>query len=399
MATKNKKKEEKKNPASAKKNQKKNAASGNAKKEKQKKNQSSSGNKNVSNNKKKATKKSALPPKSSGNSSLSGKKDTNKKISSSNKKSPVSNNKTVKKNITSSVPKKDLKISSELKKDRKKTEEKKQKDKKESKEKAVKPNSPLTSGNKKKNDSDKSISKLSLLEDEILSLSDSEFETEPIKELIEPIEGEPIVPAEPIEPVVVDEEEELGDEELDLIPEKKGRGRKKKSESTSGSKYSGSEVSIRNKPLDMSIIEKSLPIKNTQKQPKPYTGNTDNRTRYSDKELAEFKEIILKKLAEAQHDYEQLKEQINSENDHGTDDTSPTFKLMEDGSELMTKAELTQLALRQEKYINSLKNALIRIENKTYGICRVTGKLIPKERLKIVPHATLSIDAKLSQND
>jgi RNA polymerase-binding transcription factor DksA len=287
-----------------------------------------------------------------------------------------------------------------LKKDRKKTEEKKQKDKKESKEKTVKPNSPLTSGNKKKNDSDKSISKLSLLEDdEILSLSDSEFETEPIKELIEPIEGEPIVPAEPIEPVVVDEEEELGDEELDLIPEKKGRGRKKKSESTSGSKYSGSEVSIRNKPLDMSIIEKSLPIKNTQKQPKPYTGNTDNRTRYSDKELAEFKEIILKKLAEAQHDYEQLKEQINSENDHGTDDTSPTFKLMEDGSELMTKAELTQLALRQEKYINSLKNALIRIENKTYGICRVTGKLIPKERLKIVPHATLSIDAKLSQND
>jgi len=399
MATKNKKKEEKKNLASTKKSQKNDAASGNAKKEKQKKNQSSSGNKDVSNNKKKVTKKSALPSKSSGNSSLSGKKDTNKKISSSNKKSPVSNNKTVKKNITSSVPKKDLKISSELKKDRKKTEEKKQKDKKESKEKTVKPNSPLTSGNKKKNDSDKSISKLSLLEDEILSLSDSEFETEPTKELIEPIEGEPIVPTEPIEPVVVDEEEELGDEELDLIPEKKGRGRKKKSESTSGSKYSGSEVSIRNKPLDMSIIEKSLPIKNTQKQPKPYTGNTDNRTRYSDKELAEFKEIILKKLAEAQHDYEQLKEQINSENDHGTDDTSPTFKLMEDGSELMTKAELTQLALRQEKYINSLKNALIRIENKTYGICRVTGKLIPKERLKIVPHATLSLDAKLSQND
>ncbi|MCX8080519.1 MAG: TraR/DksA C4-type zinc finger protein [Bacteroidia bacterium] len=128
-------------------------------------------------------------------------------------------------------------------------------------------------------------------------------------------------------------------------------------------------------------------------------GKEDNRTRYSDKELAEFKEIILKKLAEAQNDYEQLKQQINNEDDHGTDDTSPTFKLMEDGSELMTKEELTRLALRQEKYITALKNALIRIENKTYGICRATGKLIPKERLRVVPHATLSIDAKLNQND
>ncbi|HTF04513.1 MAG TPA: TraR/DksA C4-type zinc finger protein [Bacteroidia bacterium] len=124
----------------------------------------------------------------------------------------------------------------------------------------------------------------------------------------------------------------------------------------------------------------------------------DNRTRYSDAELKEFKVLIHKKLEEATRDYELLKNTLSHKDDHGTDDTSPTFKLLEDGSDVLSKEETAHLAARQEKYIQNLKNALIRIENKTYGICRVTGKLIPKERLRSVPHATLSIDAKLGQN-
>jgi RNA polymerase-binding transcription factor DksA len=124
----------------------------------------------------------------------------------------------------------------------------------------------------------------------------------------------------------------------------------------------------------------------------------DNRSRYSDAELKEFKTLIHKKLEEATRDYELLKNTLSHKDDHGTDDTSPTFKLLEDGSDVLSKEETAHLAARQEKYIQNLKNALIRIENKTYGICRVTGKLIPKERLRSVPHATLSIDAKLGQN-
>jgi RNA polymerase-binding transcription factor DksA len=107
----------------------------------------------------------------------------------------------------------------------------------------------------------------------------------------------------------------------------------------------------------------------------------------------------LKKLEEAQADYDLLKQTLSHADDHGTDDTSPTFKLLEDGSDVLSKEETAQLAARQEKYIVSLKNALIRIENKSYGICRATGKLIPKQRLRSVPHATLSIDAKLNQNN
>ncbi|MGZ4053295.1 MAG: TraR/DksA family transcriptional regulator [Bacteroidia bacterium] len=132
--------------------------------------------------------------------------------------------------------------------------------------------------------------------------------------------------------------------------------------------------------------------------PKPHI-NTDTRTRYSDSELKEFKELILKKLAEAQKDFELLKSTLSHKDDHGTDDTSPTFKLLEDGSDVLSKEETAHLASRQEKFIQNLQNALIRIENKTYGICRATGKLISKERLKSVPHATLAIEAKLEQNN
>jgi len=124
----------------------------------------------------------------------------------------------------------------------------------------------------------------------------------------------------------------------------------------------------------------------------------DNRSRYSDAELKEFKTLIQTKLDEATRDYELLKNTLSHKDDHGTDDTSPTFKLLEDGSDVLSKEETAHLAARQEKYIQNLKNAQIRIANKTYGICRVTGKLIPKERLRSVPHATLSIDAKLGQS-
>lgn len=122
------------------------------------------------------------------------------------------------------------------------------------------------------------------------------------------------------------------------------------------------------------------------------------KTQYSDKELSEFKEIIDTKLAEALQDLELLRGSLSHRDDHGTHDTSPTFKMMEDGSETLSREETAQLAARQEKFIQNLQAALVRIENKTYGICRATGKLIRKERLKLVPHATLSIEAKQAQN-
>ncbi len=184
------------------------------------------------------------------------------------------------------------------------------------------------------------------------------------------------------------------DDDEDEIPEKRGRGRRKKNE---GKSSGGSmEAYIRNRPLQIDI-NKPLIKKGNADAPKPFVNTKDNRSRYSDKELAEFKELILEKLKEAQIDYELLKQTLSNEDNHGTDDTSPSFKLLEDGSDVMSKEETAQLASRQEKYIVNLKNALVRIENKSYGICRVTGKLIPKERLRSVPHATLGIDAKLSQ--
>lgn len=120
----------------------------------------------------------------------------------------------------------------------------------------------------------------------------------------------------------------------------------------------------------------------------------DEATRYSDADLAEFKEIIQKKIEKAQSDLDLIKSAYMNDLNNGTDDTSPTFKAFEEGSETMSKEANSQLAIRQEKFIRDLKNALFRVENKTYGICKVTGKLISKERLKIVPHATMSIEAK-----
>ena len=123
----------------------------------------------------------------------------------------------------------------------------------------------------------------------------------------------------------------------------------------------------------------------------------DLKVRYTDKELEEFKVLIEEKIKKAQSHLELLRSSYMNDGNNGTDDTSPTFKAFEEGSETMSKEANTQLAIRQEKFIRDLKNALLRIENKTYGICRVTGKLINKERLKLVPHATLSIEAKNMQ--
>lgn len=121
------------------------------------------------------------------------------------------------------------------------------------------------------------------------------------------------------------------------------------------------------------------------------------KTRYSDAELAEFKALILGKLETAKADYDLLKSTITQSDGNDTQDTSPTFKVLEEGAAVLSKEEAGRLAQRQQKFIQHLEVALIRIQNKTYGICRETGKLISKERLKAVPHATLSIEAKNNQ--
>ena len=124
------------------------------------------------------------------------------------------------------------------------------------------------------------------------------------------------------------------------------------------------------------------------------TKKVQEKKRYSDQELAEFKDLILHKLEKARKDYEILKAAITHSESNDTEDTSPTFKILEEGASTLSKEESGKLALRQQKFIQHLEAALVRIENKSYGICRETGKLIPKERLMAVPHATLSIEAK-----
>tara|TARA_B100001758_G_C18358528_1_gene584216 strand:- start:456 stop:830 length:375 start_codon:yes stop_codon:yes gene_type:complete len=121
------------------------------------------------------------------------------------------------------------------------------------------------------------------------------------------------------------------------------------------------------------------------------------KTTYTKKELQEFKELILKKIKNAQEDLQILRAATANDSDNGTEDTSPTFKAFEEGSTTLSKEENIKLAERQAKFIRNLYNALVRIENNTYGVCRVTGKLIAKERLLLVPHATLSIEAKKAQ--
>jgi len=126
--------------------------------------------------------------------------------------------------------------------------------------------------------------------------------------------------------------------------------------------------------------------------------NQKLKTTYTDAELQEFRDIIERKLDIAKEDLELLTEAYTNKSEHGTNDTSPTFKVLEEGQQVLSKEENSRLAARQLRFIQNLDNALVRIENKTYGICRVTGKLISKERLRAVPHATLSIEAKLNQS-
>ena len=121
---------------------------------------------------------------------------------------------------------------------------------------------------------------------------------------------------------------------------------------------------------------------------------SDGKTHFSDEELEEFRKVILEKIAKAEADLAAVKAAYVNDENNGTDDTSPTFKAFEEGSSTMSKEANAQLASRQVKFIRDLKNALVRIQNKTYGICRVSGKLISKERLMLVPHATMSIEAK-----
>lgn len=124
---------------------------------------------------------------------------------------------------------------------------------------------------------------------------------------------------------------------------------------------------------------------------------SEQKVRYSDEELEEFKALILEKIELSKRDYDQMMDVLTNRSGNGVDDTLPTYKVLEEGSMTQTKEELTQSAARMQKFIQGLQAALVRIENKTYGICRQTGKLIPKERLRAVPHATLSIEAKLAQ--
>lgn len=119
-----------------------------------------------------------------------------------------------------------------------------------------------------------------------------------------------------------------------------------------------------------------------------------DKNRYTDEELEVFKNVIMEKLELAKREYDQMMDVLMNRGGNGVDDTQPTYKILEEGSATQTKEELTTMAVRQQKFIQGLQAALVRIENKTYGVCRVTGKLIPKERLMAVPHATLSIEAK-----
>ena len=121
------------------------------------------------------------------------------------------------------------------------------------------------------------------------------------------------------------------------------------------------------------------------------------KTRYTDEELQEFRQIIIEKLALAKRDYDQMMRVLTNQDSNDVDDTSPTYKALEEGSSTQTKEELISMAARQQKFIQGLKAALVRIENKTYGIDRLTGKLIPKGRLRAVPHTTLSVESKMNQ--
>jgi RNA polymerase-binding transcription factor DksA len=330
-------------------------ASGKAEKTKAKKNSQS----------KKAS-KTNVPKKSSKN--LEKKETKNKKSGTTMKKKETKKVATKEKSSSSKKETKPKTTKTSVSKIEEKTKLKSQK-------KSEKP--------KKKKDLDYEEKDELLNDEEILDEDDEVSEVEEIDlSNIDPVIAD-------VEPILEDEEEE------EYVP--KTRGRKKQVQQEVHHQLTMEEI-IRNRPLQIDPTKKTYVVKKND-EPKPYIAPTKgNKERYTDKELQEFKEIILQKLKETKENYDQLKKFFSNEDNNGTDDTSPTFKMIEDGSGVMTKEEIEQQLSRLEKYMVDLQNALLRIENKTYGICTVTGKLIPKERLKLVPHATKSIEAKINRD-
>ncbi len=177
-------------------------------------------------------------------------------------------------------------------------------------------------------------------------------------------------------------------------PEKVAAPPKPKAKKAKKTVEQAPDPKISSKPLVTQGSGPSMPRVTPMVKVQVSTLEAGDKARYSDQELEEFRAIINAKLDEARKDYDLLKQTLANNDSNGTEDTSPSFKMIEDGSETLGREETAQLAGRQEKFIKHLEDALLRIRNKTYGICRVTGKLISKERLRLVPHATLSIEAK-----
>ncbi|GAB4199357.1 MAG: hypothetical protein Fur0023_01560 [Bacteroidia bacterium] len=301
----------------------------------------------------------------------------------SDKKKSASKEKQTKKQVKTSDKSGQSKSNTPTKKtsDKKKSEAK---DKKELTKQHNKKNSIPSPKNKRKKEVEDELDNDLLPEEEVL-----DEEEEEVAEVEE-------IDLSNIDPVITDEEPLLEDEEEEYTP--KTRGRKKQIQQETHHQQTLEEI-IRNRPLQIDPTQKTY-VSPKNNEPEPYVArSSSNKERYSDKELQEFKEIILQRLKETKENYDQLKKYFTNEDTNGIDDTSPTFKMIEDGSGVMTKEEIEQQLSRLEKFMIDLQNALLRIENKTYGICTVTGKLIPKERLKLVPHATKSIEAKISRDN
>lgn len=333
-----------------------------------------SGSKNKTSKIKSSSQKSAIQKKQKSNSKIKSSKTDKKATSNKSNKIKIKTGTlmksgTDKKNTKNAASKKEEKQS--IKKSETKTEIKKNNKKVSTKPKG-----------KKEYDEDDDLLDTELIDKD--EIEDDEEVTE-VEEL----------DISNIEPVIADAEPLLDEEEEEYVP--KTRGRKKQAQPEVHHQQTLEEI-IRNRPLQIDPTQKTYVTKKDD-EPKPYIASKTNKERYSDKELQEFKEIILQKLKETKENYDQLKKYFTNEDDNGIDDTSPTFKMIEDGSGVMTKEEIEQQLARLEKYMIDLQNALLRIENKTYGICTVTGKLIPKERLKLVPHATKSIEAKISRDN
>jgi|JI10StandDraft_1071094.scaffolds.fasta_scaffold55785_2 RNA polymerase-binding transcription factor DksA len=206
----------------------------------------------------------------------------------------------------------------------------------------------------------------------------------PAKKVAPAKKASPAKKAEPIKKTV----------QAKAAPVKKEAPKPKRRNRPSRAKGANVEPKAPARPLVTQGVGPTMPRVTPMVKKQVSTLEAGDKTRYTDQDLEEFRTIINNKLEEARKDYDLLKQTLANTDNNGTEDTSPSFKMIEDGSETLGREETAQLAGRQEKFIKHLEDALLRIRNKTYGICRVTGKLISKERLRLVPHATLSIEAK-----